>query len=223
MEIFSHLSDVIMGLWDFIIHIDVHLDDLTTRYGNLTYVILFLIIFWETGVVVCPFLPGDSLLFAAGAISAREGSPLEPALIFLATASAAFAGDAVNYWVGRFAGPKVFARDGRLLKRRHLDRTRDFYDRYGVSTIVLARFVPVVRTFAPFVAGVGQMSYARFMGFNLVGGLAWSFIFVTAGNLFGALPAVRDNFTTVILAIVVVSALPMIVGAVRTFLTERKS
>ncbi|MDR1546649.1 MAG: DedA family protein [Deltaproteobacteria bacterium] len=228
MEILAFLQEAVngffdffFGLFDFIMHIDVHLDRLTAQYGRLTYGILFLIVFWETGVVICPFLPGDSLLFAAGAISGREGSPLNPVLIFATTATAAFIGDAFNYWIGRLIGPKVFARDGRFLKKKHLDRTRNFYDRYGVSTIILARFVPIVRTFAPFVAGVGQMRYPRFMAYNLVGGVAWSLIFVTAGRLFGGLEVVRRNFTLVILAIIVVSVLPMAFEAFKAARTKK--
>jgi membrane-associated protein len=211
METLSSLLDLFFKLIDFILHIDVHLNALVAEYGWQTYLILFLIVFWETGVVICPFLPGDSLLFAAGAISRQEASPLSPLTLFLVIASAAFLGDTVNYWVGRFIGPKALRRDGRFLKRKYLDKTRTFFDRYGISTIILARFVPIVRTFAPFVAGVGQMVYPRFMLFNLVGGVAWSALFLTAGYFFGALPAVKDNFTLVILAIVVISVLPMVV------------
>ncbi|MDR2301406.1 MAG: DedA family protein [Deltaproteobacteria bacterium] len=199
-----------MGLIDFILHIDVHLNALVAQYGWQTYLIIFLIIFWETGVVICPFLPGDSLLFAAGAISHQAASPLSPVTLFLVIASAAFLGDTVNYWVGRYIGPKALNRDGRFLKRKYLDKTRDFFDRYGVSTIILARFVPIVRTFAPFVAGVGHMVYPRFMFYNLIGGVAWSAIFITAGYFFGSLPLVKDNFTLVILAIVFISVLPMV-------------
>jgi membrane-associated protein len=210
MEFLSMLVDGAMGLIDFILHIDVHLNALVAQYGWQTYLIIFLIIFWETGVVICPFLPGDSLLFAAGAISHQAASPLSPVTLFLVIASAAFLGDTVNYWVGRYIGPKALNRDGRFLKRKYLDKTRDFFDRYGVSTIILARFVPIVRTFAPFVAGVGHMVYPRFMFYNLIGGVAWSAIFITAGYFFGSLPLVKDNFTLVILAIVFISVLPMV-------------
>jgi membrane-associated protein len=211
MEFFSVLLDGLGSLIDFVLHIDVHLDALVSRYGWQTYLILFAIVFWETGVVVCPFLPGDSLLFAAGAIAARAQSPLSPVFLFLALAAAAFLGDTVNYWVGRFLGPRALSRDGRILKRKYLDKTRDFYDKYGVTTIILARFVPIVRTFAPFVAGVGKMVYPRFMFYNLMGGMAWTAIFIAAGYFFGALPVVRKNFTMVILAIIVLSVLPMAV------------
>ncbi|MDR0355643.1 MAG: DedA family protein [Deltaproteobacteria bacterium] len=211
MEPFSFLSDGAYGLIDFILHIDVHLDALVSKYGWQTYLILFVIVFWETGVVIFPFLPGDSLLFAAGAIAHRAESPLSLGTLFLVIASAAFLGDTFNYWIGRFLGPKVLNRDGRFLKRKYLDATRDFYERHGVITIVLARFVPIVRTFAPFVAGVGQMFYPRFMIFNLLGGVLWSAIFLSAGYLFGGLPFVRKNFTMVIMAIIVLSVMPMVV------------
>jgi membrane-associated protein len=211
MEILSTLLDWLLRLIDFVLHIDVHLDALVLRYGWQTYLILFVIVFWETGVVIWPFLPGDSLLFAAGAIAHRPDSPLSPGTLFLVVATAAFLGDTVNYWIGRKIGPKVLARDGRFLKRKYLDKTREFYDRHGVKTIIIARFVPIVRTFAPFVAGVGQMRYRRFMTYNLVGGVAWSAILLSAGYFFGGLPAVRKNFTLVILAIIVLSALPMAV------------
>jgi membrane-associated protein len=209
------LSQGFFALIDFILHIDRHLDALVDRYGWQTHLILFLIVFWETGVVVCPFLPGDSLLFAAGAIAARDSSALSlPALLVL-IAAAAILGDALNYWIGRWLGPKVFSRDGRILKKRHLDRTRAFYVRHGPKTIVLARFVPIVRTFAPFVAGVGSMSYPKFLFYNVFGGVLWTCLLTGAGYLFGGLPVVRDNFTMVILAIIFISILPMIVEYVR--------
>jgi membrane-associated protein len=215
MEFLSHIVSGIFWAIDFLMHIDVHLNALVAQYGWQTYVIIFSIIFWETGVVICPFLPGDSLLFAAGAISHQTDSPLSPWTLFLVIASAAFLGDTLNYWVGRFIGPKALNRDGRFLKRKYLDKTRDFFDRYGVSTIILARFVPIVRTFAPFVAGVGHMVYPRFMFYNLIGGVAWSAIFLTAGYFFGSLPLVKDNFTIVILAIVIISVMPMAVEYIK--------
>ena len=193
MEILQNLLDGLMWLLDFIMRIDVHLSSIVERYGWQTYLILFVIVFWETGVVIWPFLPGDSLLFAAGAIAHRPESPLGLAQLFLLISLAAFLGDTCNYWIGRKIGPKVLNRDGRFLKRKYLDKTRDFYDRYGVSTIVLARFVPIVRTFAPFVAGVGRMRYLRFMTFNLIGGVGWVAIFLTAGYFFGGLESVRKN------------------------------
>jgi membrane-associated protein len=215
MEFLQPVLDWFAWLFDFLLHVDVHLDELVDRHGWQTYLILFVIVFWETGVVIWPFLPGDSLLFAAGAIAHRPGSPLSPWPLFGLISAAAFLGDTCNYWIGRKIGPKVLNRDGRFLKRKYLDKTRDFYDRYGVSTIIIARFVPIVRTFAPFVAGVGRMRYPRFMLFNLVGGVAWTAAFITAGYFFGGLPAVRENFTMVIMAIIVISVLPMVVEYLR--------
>ncbi|MDR2405228.1 MAG: DedA family protein [Deltaproteobacteria bacterium] len=209
------LSQGILALIDFILHIDEHLDNLVDQYGWQTQLILFLIVFWETGVVICPFLPGDSLLFAAGAIAARDSSPLNIGLLLVLIATAAFLGDTLNYWVGRYLGPKVLNRDGRFLKKKYLDKTRDFYDKYGAKTIVLARFVPIVRTFAPFVAGVGSMRYRKFLFYNLTGGILWSVLLTGAGYLFGGLPLVKDNFTMVILAIIFISILPMIVEYVK--------
>ncbi|MDR2339648.1 MAG: DedA family protein [Deltaproteobacteria bacterium] len=209
------LSQWALALLDFILHIDRHLDRLVESYGWQTHLILFAIVFWETGVVIWPFLPGDSLLFAAGAIAARPGSPLSITALLVLIATAAFLGDTCNYWVGRWLGPKALGRDGRFLKKKYLDKTRDFYDRYGAKTIVLARFVPIVRTFAPFVAGVGAMRYRRFLFYNLAGGILWTLLLTGAGYLFGGLPLVRDNFGTVILAIIVISVLPMVIEYLR--------
>ncbi|MDR2422132.1 MAG: DedA family protein [Deltaproteobacteria bacterium] len=215
MEALDFLIQGIGSLINFILHIDVHLDNLVAQYGWRVYLILFAIVFWETGVVVCPFLPGDSLLFAAGAIAARDGSPLSPGALLAVIILAAFLGDTFNYWIGRIIGPKALNRDGRFLKRKYLDKTRDFYEKYGASTIIIARFVPIVRTFAPFVAGVGAMRYPRFLTFNVVGGAAWALIFITAGYFFGGLAMVRKNFTMVIMAIIVLSVLPMVVEYVK--------
>ncbi|MDR2198876.1 MAG: DedA family protein [Deltaproteobacteria bacterium] len=214
------LSRGIFSLVDFILHIDKHLDALVAAYGWQTHLILFLIVFWETGVVICPFLPGDSLLFAAGAIASRAGSPLSLPTLLLLVALAAFLGDTLNYWVGRWLGPAVLKRDGKILKKKYLDKTRDFYDRYGAKTIVLARFVPIVRTFAPFVAGVGAMRYPKFLFYNLAGGILWTVLLTCAGYLFAGLPLVRDNFTAVILVIILISVLPMVVEYLRA---RRKS
>jgi membrane-associated protein len=203
------------ALADFALHIDVHLDRLVLEYGRLAYFILFAIVFWETGVVVMPFLPGDSLLFAAGAIAGREAAPLSLWTLLAVIGTAAFLGDTLNYWIGRWIGPKALGRDGRFLKRKYLERTQAFYERHGAKTIVLARFVPIVRTFAPFVAGVGAMRYRRFLFYNVTGGLAWTFLFVGAGYFFGSLPLVRRNFTLVILVIVALSVLPMAVEYLR--------
>ena len=209
------LVDFILSLIDFILHIDVHLAELVGRYGWQTYLILFVIVFWETGAVIWPFLPGDSLLFAAGSISALPGAPLDPLYLFLLLSLAAILGDTVNYWIGSFIGPRAFKKDGRFLKKKYLDKTQGFYEKYGARTIIIARFVPIVRTFAPFVAGVGSMHYRRFITYNIVGGILWNFLFIGAGYFFGNLDVVKNNFSLVILAIIVLSCLPMAVEFIR--------
>ncbi|MFO0903338.1 MAG: DedA family protein [Pirellulales bacterium] len=194
---------------DLILHLDRHLHDLTAEYGVWTYAILFAIVFCETGLVVTPFLPGDSLLFAAGAI-ASLGS-LNVWLLGLLLTVAAILGDTVNYHLGYYLGPKVLrAEKNWLFNRKHLERTHAFFERYGGKTIILARFVPIVRTFAPFVAGVGAMRYRRFLAYNILGGILWVVGFVAAGYLFGQLPFIKKNFSLVILGIIFVSVLPMI-------------
>jgi membrane-associated protein len=201
--------DLLARIVDFVLHIDVHLDQLIRSYGAWTHLILFAIVFCETGLVVTPILPGDSLLFAVGAFSAR-GS-LDLALVLGLLTVAAILGDTVNYWIGHLLGPKVFHRDDvRFLNRKYLERTHQFYEKYGGKTIIIARFVPIVRTFAPFVAGVGAMSYGRFLLYNVVGGVLWIFLFVLGGYFFGNIPIVRKNFTLVILAIIVLSIMPAV-------------
>lgn len=195
---------------DFVLHIDQHLLELVATYGPWIYLILFLIVFAETGLVVTPFLPGDSLLFVAGAIAAmgEMNVHLLVALLILA----AVMGDAVNYAVGHFFGMKLFSNpDSRIFRRQYLDKTHDFYARHGGKTIILARFVPIVRTFAPFVAGVGRMTYRHFFSYNIVGALAWVLSFSYAGYFFGNLPVVKSNLSLLILAIIVVSVLPGII------------
>ena len=208
---------------DLILHLDLHLTALVNNYGWQTYLILFAVIFWETGVVIWPFLPGDSLLFAAGSIAALPNSPLNLGLLFLLLSSAAILGDTVNYWVGHWFGPKAFNRDGRFLKKKYLDRTKAFYDRYGAQTIVLARFVPIVRTFAPFVAGIGRMSYRRFIFFNVAGAILWNFLLLGAGYLFGGLETVKNNFSLVILVIIFLSCLPMAVEFIKFNLVKKQA
>jgi membrane-associated protein len=199
---------------DLFLHLDTHLQTVIQSYGTWTYVILFLIIFCETGLVVTPILPGDSLLFAAGAFAATGSLDLAWLLILL-TVSAVL-GDAVNYAIGHFMGPKVFSQpDSRFLKKEYLDRTHEFYERYGGKTIIIARFVPIVRTFAPFVAGVGSMTYAKFASYNVTGGLLWVGVCVLAGYAFGNIPIVQENFTLVILGIIFVSILPGIIEFLR--------
>ncbi len=200
---------LITGLIDFIIHIDKHLVEITTNYGTLTYLILFAIIFAETGFVVTPFLPGDSLLFAAGAVAAL-GS-LNVYAIFVILTIAAIAGDTINYWIGNRFGQNIVDNPKiPFINQEHIDKTQEFYAKHGGKTIVLARFVPVVRTFAPFVAGVGKMDYSKFILFNVLGGIVWVALFTFAGYFFGNIPAVKHNFTLVIMAIIVLSVVPMV-------------
>jgi membrane-associated protein len=206
--------ELLATIVDFIFHVDVHLDQLIRDYGTWTHLILFVIVFCETGLVVTPFLPGDSLLFAVGAFAARGSLDVTTALVVLALA--AILGDSLNYWVGTRIGPRVFHRtDVRFLNRKHLDRTHQFFEKYGGKTIVIARFVPIVRTFAPFVAGVGSMTYVKFFTYNVVGGIAWVLIFLAGGYLFGNLEVVRRHFSLVILAIIVLSVLPAVIEVVR--------
>lgn len=206
--------ELVKTLIDFVIHIDVHLHDIILAYGVWTYLILFVIIFCETGLVVTPVLPGDSLLFAAGAFAAK-GS-LDPFWLLVLLSLAAIAGDTVNYWVGHYVGPKIFSSEKvRFLNKDHLERTHRFYERYGGKTIIIARFVPIIRTFAPFVAGIGSMTYWRFIAYNVFGGIGWIVICVFAGYYFGNLPVVKNNFTLVIFAIILVSILPAVVEFLR--------
>ena len=192
---------------DFFLHLDLHLTSILQAYGIWTYLILFLIIFCETGLVVTPFLPGDSLLFAVGALAA--GGAVRIGWLIVLLTVAAVAGDGVNYWLGYYLGPRLFKNGrSRFLRKEHLDRTHRFYEKYGGKTIVIARFVPIVRTFAPFVAGLGRMDYWRFSSYNVVGGTVWIVGFTTAGYLFGNIPAVKSNFTLVIFAIIFISLLP---------------
>jgi membrane-associated protein len=202
---------------DFVLHIDRYLGIFIQQYGTLTYAILFVVIFCETGLVVTPFLPGDSLLFAAGALAAIDSSgTLNVFFLFAILAAAAVLGDTVNYLIGAKFGVKLFDYNIPLLKKEYLDRTYEFYEKYGGKTIILARFVPIVRTFAPFVAGVGRMNYSRFITFNVVGGVGWVAIFVFLGYLFGNVPFVKENFEIVTLAIVLISVLPMVFEYVRS-------
>ncbi|MEY2746769.1 MAG: hypothetical protein RL112_1811 [Planctomycetota bacterium] len=195
---------------DIFLHLDQHLNQWAAEMGAWLYALLFAIVFAETGLVVTPFLPGDSLLFAVGALSATEGSPIDPWLVSILLIVAAILGDAVNYAIGARVGPRVFTRGSRFFKQEHLERTQRFYEKHGGKTIILARFVPIVRTFAPFVAGIGQMSYARFAMFNVVGAVVWVVLFVVLGHAFGNLPVVKRNFQYVILAIIVLSVLPIV-------------
>lgn len=198
--------ELLKKLIDIVLHVDDHLRELVPQYGIWIYAILFLIIFAETGLVVTPFLPGDSLLFAIGALCGAQVLNLPSILILLTIA--AILGDTVNYWVGHYMGPKVFKGDGRFLKKAYLDKTHEFYERYGGKTIIIARFVPIVRTFAPFVAGVGSMTYGKFMSYNVFGGILWVVSMTMSGYFFGNFKIVQDNFSLVILMIIFISILP---------------
>ncbi len=205
--------ELLLSLVDFILHIDVHLAQLTATYGALTYAILFVIIFIETGLVLTPFLPGDSLLFAAGAL-ATLGS-LDIWILIPLLILAAIAGDTSNYWIGHFFGDRMIANPKIPIKKEHIEKTKAFFDKYGGKTIILARFVPIVRTFAPFVAGVGKMQYGKFISFNIIGGLLWVPLLTLAGYFFGNIPAIQHNFSIVVFAIIFISIIPMIVEAVK--------
>lgn len=204
MEFISYLIDLFL-------HLDKHLSQIIQNYGVWTYLLLFLVIFMETGFVVTPFLPGDSLLFAAGTFASPAlGSSLNIFLLWALLCAAAILGDTVNYWIGHFIGPKAFTGEVRFLKKEYLDRTHDFYEKHGGKTIIIARFIPIIRTFAPFVAGIGAMNYGRFISYNVVGGVVWVTIFTFGGYYFGNLPFVKENFSLVVIAIIFISVVPMI-------------
>jgi membrane-associated protein len=199
--------DIIINLIDFFIHLDKYLPIIIQSFGIWAYVIVFLVVFCETGLVVTPVLPGDSLLFALGAIAAQGALNIEALCVLLCVA--AILGDTVNYAIGHYIGPKVFQyEDGRFFKKEYLLKTHQFYEKHGGKTIVIARFMPIIRTFAPFVAGVGAMSYSKFILFNISGGIAWVCLFLLGGYFFGNIPSVKNNFTVVIIAIVIISVLP---------------
>lgn len=199
---------------DFLLHLDKHMEHMLTAYGGWTYGILFLIVFCETGLVFAPLLPGDSLLFATGVFAGRKW--LDPNLAFVLLCAAAILGDTVNYWIGSWLGPKVRWDDkNRIFKKRYLDQTHAYFERYGPATIIIARFVPIVRTFAPFVAGVGAMTYAKFVLYNIVGGVMWVAICLYAGYFLGQFDMIRNNFEKAVLLIIFVSLLPGIVEFVR--------
>jgi membrane-associated protein len=206
--------DFISRIIDFIIHLDKHLAQLIQNYGIWTYLILFVVIFCETGLVVTPFLPGDSLLFAAGTFAAI-GS-LKVGWLLLVLSAAAVIGDTVNYWIGYIIGPKAFHKErARFFKKEYLDRTHQFYEKYGAETIIIARFVPVIRSFAPFVAGIGKMSYWKFISYNVIGGVGWVAVFIFGGYFFGSIAFVKKHFTIIIFAIILISMVPGIVEFIR--------
>jgi membrane-associated protein len=208
------ITQLISWFIDFVLHMDKHLDLIVRSMGMWSYAILFSVIFVETGLVVTPFLPGDSLLFAAGSLAAL-GS-LNVWLLYGLLALAAILGDTVNYWIGHYIGPRVFSTNSRLFKREYLERTHAFYEKHGGKTIFLARFIPIIRTFAPFVAGVGRMSYGYFVTYNVVGGLVWTALFTFGGYFFGNLSFVKNNFSLVIMAIIIISVLPAVWEAFRS-------
>ena len=207
---------------EIILHLDKHLFDLCTAYGAWVYAILFVVVFCETGLVVTPFLPGDSLLFAVGSLAAINALDFTTSVVLLILA--AVLGDTVNYWIGDFIGPKVFHQEkSRFLNREYLIRTHQFYEKHGGKTIIIARFLPIIRTFAPFVAGIGSMTYKRFLLFNVVGGMLWVLLFVPAGFFFGSVPIVKNNFSLVIIALVLIPGIPSVVEVTRMWLKRRKA
>jgi len=212
--------ELILKLIDIFLHLDEYLGAVIQEYGTLAYLFLFFVVFMETGFVVTPFLPGDSLIFAAGTF-AGLGS-LNPFVIFGLLGLAAVLGDTVNYWIGHYIGPRAFSGNVRFLKKEYLDRTHAFYEKHGGKTIILARFIPIIRTFAPFVAGVGAMTYSKFISYNIIGGLLWVAIFTFMGYFFGNLPIVQDNFSLVIIAIILISVMPAVIEFVREKLRQRK-
>ena len=206
--------DIILAFVDLVLHLDRHLADLVTNYGAWVYAILFLIIFCETGLVVTPFLPGDSLLFVTGALAGA--GMLDPILLFVGLTAAAIIGNTTNYWIGRYIGPAVFQRkNSRIFKQAYLERTEQFYEKHGGKTIIITRFMPIIRTFAPFVAGVGRMPHGRFQSYNVAGGVLWVGSLILAGKLFGDTPFVKNNLTAVIFGIIFLSILPGIIEYIR--------
>jgi membrane-associated protein len=204
------LRNTIQWIIEFVLHMDAHLGDIVSNIGIWSYLALFIVIFIETGVVIMPFLPGDSLLFAAGAIAHLPNSNLNIWILWVVLASAAILGDTANYWIGHFVGPKVFTSESRWFKKEYLDRTHAFYQKHGGKTIFLARFIPIIRTFAPFVAGIGEMNYGYFLSYNVFGGIIWTGLFLWAGYFFGGLPVVKENFSLVIFMIILISLAPAI-------------
>ncbi|WP_246545180.1 DedA family protein [Photorhabdus hainanensis] len=212
MEFLTHFIDFAKFIIDFILHIDIHLAELVARYGHWIYGILFLILFCETGLVITPFLPGDSLLFVAGALAALDSNDLNVHLMVVLMIIAAVIGDAVNYAIGRIFGERLFINpNSKIFRRSYLDKTHEFYEKHGGKAIILARFVPIIRTFAPFVAGMGKMSYRRFAAYNVIGALVWVLLFTYSGYIFGDMPMVQQNLKLLIVAIIFISILPGVI------------
>jgi membrane-associated protein len=205
--------EIIGQIIDFVLHVDVYLSDIIAQYGTWTLALLFVIIFLETGVVVTPFLPGDSLIFAAATFAAR--GTLNPLVMFLVMAAAAVIGDTVNYWIGHRVGAKAYTGEVKWVKKEYMERTHGFFEKHGGKTIFLARFVPIIRTFAPFVAGVSQMSYPFFLRWNIIGGIVWVATFTALGYFFGNIPFVQENFELVIIAIIIISLIPAVMEAIK--------
>ncbi len=218
--------ELLLYFWDLMVHLDKHLANLLLQYGAWVYLILFLIIFCETGLVVTPFLPGDSLLFIAGALTVAGGSAgtLDIATLNVLLIAAAILGNTTNYWIGRYFGPKVFAwEDSRFFNRAAFDKAHAFYERHGGKTIVITRFLPILRTFAPFVAGVAQMTHARFQSYNIAGGVFWVASLTLAGYWFGNIPWVKNNLTLIILALIIIPGLPALVATIRHWSEQRRA
>ncbi len=213
--------DFILKLVEIFIHLDEYLGEVIRNYGTWTYLLLFLVIFMETGLVVTPFLPGDSLIFAAGTFAGM--GVLNVWVLWGLLCAAAILGDTVNYWIGHYIGPKAFSGQVPFLKKKYLDQTHAFYERHGGKTIILARFVPIIRTFAPFVAGVGAMTYSHFITYNVVGGIAWVSLFLFGGYFFGGLKFVQDNFSFVVIAIILISVMPAVIEIIKEHARNRKS
>ena len=213
--------DWILHLVQIFLHLDKYLGEIIQNYGVWTYALLFVIIFLETGLVVTPFLPGDSLIFAAATFAGL--GHLNVGLVFILLVVAAILGDTANYWIGHSIGPRAFSGEIRFLKREYLDRTHAFYEKHGGKTIILARFIPIIRTFAPFVAGVGEMTYSHFISYNVIGGLAWVALFTIMGYFFGNLDFVKNNFSFVVLAIIFISVLPAVYEVLKGWLEKRKA
>lgn len=216
----SWIVDWVRLFIDWVLHLDTHLADLIVLFGPLTYLILFLIVFCETGIVAAPFLPGDSLLFAAGVLASADMMNIW--ILYIVFLSASILGDTVNYWIGHYVGPKIFHGHHPLVNKEYLNKAHAFYEKHGGKTIILARFVPIIRTFAPFVAGIAKMDYFKFLLYNVVGGVVWVTIFLFAGYFFGNIPFVKEHFSLVIVLVIVISLIPVVIEIVKHKLANKK-